>query len=78
MRRSERGKGALPPGLLGGVVLATFQLRIIRDSGRFDTWARVLYAHPGIGMGVAFFETAPEHKATIAEWIAELSALKTT
>jgi len=54
------------------------QLRIERDRGNFETWARVVYVHAGIGMGVAFFDTAPEQRATITDWIAELSALPAT
>lgn len=54
------------------------QLRIERDCGTFESWGRVVYTHPGIGMGVAFFDTSPEQKATIADWIAELSAMHTT
>lgn len=57
---------------------AVCQLRIERGGGRFETWARVVYIHPGIGMGVAFFETSDDQRATIAEWISELSALQST
>ena len=51
------------------------QLRIERDRGKFESWARVMYNQPGMGMGMMFFDTAPEQKATIADWISELSAL---
>jgi PilZ domain len=54
------------------------QIRIERDSETFETWGRVVYIHPGIGMGVAFFETAPEQRATISEWISKLSTLQAT
>jgi hypothetical protein len=50
-----------------------FQLRIHRDAGTFETWGRVAYAQEGLGMGVAFLQTAPEHEKIIAAWIAEIS-----
>jgi hypothetical protein len=78
-RTSEIGLNGCYVDILNPLPAKTVcQLRIERDCGRFETWARVVYIHPGIGMGVAFFETAPEHKATITDWIAELSALQTT
>jgi PilZ domain len=51
------------------------QLRIEWDRGKFETWARIVYIHPGAGMGIAFFDTSPEQKATLADWLAEPSAL---
>lgn len=50
------------------------QLSIHRDSGAFETWGRVVYAHEGIGMGVKFFDIAPEQTETLKHWIDELSA----
>jgi PilZ domain len=50
------------------------QLSIQRDQGAFQTWGCVAYAHPGIGIGVRFFDTAPEDAAVLKIWIDELSA----
>jgi len=78
-RTSEIGLNGCDVDILNPLPAKTVcQLRIERDRGTFETWGRVVYIHPGIGMGVAFFETAPEQKATITDWIAELSALQTT
>ena len=56
-------------------VKAVCQLRIEWDRGKFESWARVVYTHPGAGMGIAFFNTSAEQKATLADWLAEPSAL---
>ncbi len=50
------------------------QLRILRDKGTFETWARVAYAHEGLGMGIAFLRTLPDQERIIADWVAELVA----
>lgn len=49
------------------------QLRIVRDGQSFQTWARVAYAQPNLGMGVAFFDTLEEHRRIIADWLVDLS-----
>jgi hypothetical protein len=54
------------------------QISIQRDDASFQTWARVVYAHEGRGMGVQFFETLPEQERILRQWIAELAAAPTT
>ncbi len=49
------------------------QLRIVRDGQSFQTWARVAYVQPNLGMGVAFFDTLEEHRRIIADWLVDLS-----
>jgi hypothetical protein len=49
------------------------QLRIERDGQSFQTWARVAYVQPNLGMGVAFFDTLEEHRRIIADWLVDLS-----
>jgi hypothetical protein len=49
------------------------QLRILRDGQSFQTWARVAYVQPNLGMGVAFFDTLEEHRRIIADWLVDLS-----
>jgi|HubBroStandDraft_1064217.scaffolds.fasta_scaffold337527_2 hypothetical protein len=50
------------------------QILIHRNSGVFKSWARVVYVEPGIGTGIAFFDTLPAQQQTIAEWIAEIGS----
>jgi hypothetical protein len=47
-------------------------LRIERDSGSFRTSARVIYVHPGIGMGVAFQDTDPGQGEILQKWLTEI------
>lgn len=50
------------------------QISIQRESGNFDSWGRVAYLQPGIGMGIAFFETPADQRRTIEAWIEEVRA----
>jgi hypothetical protein len=50
------------------------QVLIHRDSGTFESWARVAYVKPGIGTGIAFFDTLPAQQQIIDGWIAKISA----
>lgn len=54
------------------------ELSIQRDAGVLKTWGRVVYAHENIGMGVQFFDIAPEQQALLKEWLAELSSSEWT
>ena len=47
------------------------QILIHRDSGTFE---RVAYVKPGIGTGIAFFDTLPAQQRTIDGWIAEIGS----
>ena len=58
---------ALPEGTL-------LQIRISRDRGTFATKGKIIYAHPGMGMGVTFLDTSPEQLKILDSWLAELSA----
>jgi hypothetical protein len=53
-------------------VMAIISLRIVRDAGTFETKAKIVYVHPGFGMGVEFLETDPAHKALLDKWLGEL------
>lgn len=72
-RTSEIGLGgcyvdtlnAFPPDSL-------VKLRILRDQGVFEANARVVYYDPSFGMGMAFTEITPEHKALLESWLADL------
>jgi hypothetical protein len=47
-------------------------LRIVRDQGVFETHAKVVYCDPRFGMGLAFSEMAPDHRAVLEGWLVEL------
>ena len=49
-------------------------LRILKDSGVCETDARVVYNHPGMGLGVRFVNTLDDQKKILERWIDELHA----
>lgn len=49
------------------------QLRILRESQAFQTWARVAYVQEGLGMGLSFFDTLEDQRRIITGWIGELT-----
>ena len=72
-RTSELGIGGcyvdalnpFPQGTLVG-------LRILRDQGVFETKAKVVYCHSNFGMGLAFVDMTPDHRALLENWLAEI------
>jgi hypothetical protein len=44
---------------------------ISRDQGSFATKGNVIYAHQGIGMGVAFLDPTDEQFKILDSWLAE-------
>jgi len=72
-RTSELGMGgcyidALNPFPTGTMV----HLRILRDQGIFQTQAKVVYCHPGSGMGLEFSGAKPDQLLLLEGWLAEL------
>lgn len=49
------------------------RLRIMKDDGVFETLARVLYCHPGFGMGIVFTDSTPDQRSLLEGWLAELA-----
>ncbi len=47
-------------------------LRILRDHGVFETKAKVVYCHPGCGMGLAFLSIHPDQRSILEDWLAEI------
>jgi hypothetical protein len=56
---------ALPVGTL-------LNLEITCDQGKFATKATIIYIHPGIGMGIAFADTAEPQAQVLESWLAAL------
>lgn len=54
---------------------AVLQVRIVRDQGAFEAKARVAYCDPRFGMGLAFTQMTPEHRAVLEGWLFELVKL---
>lgn len=49
-------------------------VRISRDQGVFESKAKIVYVHEGMGMGVAFLDIAPEQLKILDSWLAEISS----
>jgi len=56
---------SLPVGTL-------LNLEIICDQGKFLTKGKIIYVHPGIGMGIAFAETDAPQAKILEAWLASL------
>ena len=72
-RTSELGLGGCYIDILNPFPKDTLvQLRILRDQGVFETQAKVAYCDPTFGMGLAFSEMTPDHRAVLEGWLIEL------
>ncbi len=72
-RTSEIGLGGCYVDTLNAFPKETLVvLRIVRDQGVFETKAKVVYADPAFGMGLAFTEMAPNQRLILEAWIAEI------
>jgi hypothetical protein len=58
--------GPFPPG-------TSLVVRINRDNQTLKVAGKVVFAQPGMGMGVAFADAEPDQQAVLDHWIAELS-----
>src|SRR5271163_2448706 len=58
--------GPFPPG-------TSLVVRINRDNQTLKVAGKVVFAQPGMGMGVAFADAEPDQRAILDHWIAELS-----
>jgi hypothetical protein len=52
-------------------------LKICRDDGLFESNGKVVYVHPGMGMGVRFTDTKPAQQAILVRWISEIAGSET-
>lgn len=48
-------------------------VRMMREDLPFEAGAKVVFASPGLGMGLAFSNLGPEQQRQLSQWIAELS-----
>ena len=49
-------------------------MHIVRGSGSFMTKGKIIYVHPGIGMGVAFIDPPRDQLKVLDFWLAEFAA----
>ena len=47
------------------------RVRVTHNDEHFETLGRVVYVSPGLGMGIAFAEIAPDQLARLDRWLKE-------
>jgi hypothetical protein len=52
-------------------------VKISRDTGIFETNAKVVFVLPHMGMGIRFTDTKPTQQSILTCWIAEIAASET-
>jgi hypothetical protein len=75
-RASDLGLGGcyvdtLTPLPVGTVV----KLALHKDKVLIEMTGKIVYSHPGLGMGIAFVEAASEHRAALEDWLNNLSQI---
>jgi len=71
-RISELSLGGCYVDTLNPFPQQTFvRLRLIQGKEIFETRARVVYVHAGIGMGLAFAELTADRKSMLVAWLAK-------
>jgi PilZ domain len=73
-RASDLGLGGCYVDTLTPLPVGTeVKLGIHKDKVLIELTGKIVYSHPGLGMGIAFVEAASEHKAALEEWLSSLS-----
>lgn len=55
-------------------VFSPVTVKIFADSECFEATAQVIYAHPGLGMGLAFQDVSLKSGITLGSWLAKAAA----
>ncbi len=73
-RSSDLGLGGCYVDTLTPFPVGTpVKVRLTQANRTFEAQATVIYAHVGMGMGLAFTEVQPDQLATLQDWVRELS-----
>ena len=73
-RTSDLGRGGCYIDTIGPFPIGTvLVVRINREHQTLTFEGKVAFAQPGMGMGMAFTNVAPDQQVILDEWIAELS-----
>jgi len=73
-RASDLGLGGCYVDTLTPLPAGTeVRLALHRDNTLIELTAKIVYSHPGLGMGIAFIDATPEHRAALEEWLNSLS-----
>ncbi len=55
---------------------AEVRLGLLKDRRVIEVNGKVIYSHPGLGMGVSFTDATPEQRFEIDRWVAELDQFR--
>jgi hypothetical protein len=73
-RASDLGLGGCYVDTLTPLPVGTeVKLGLHKDKVLIELTGKIVYSHPGLGMGIAFVEAASEHRAALEEWLGSLS-----
>ncbi|MGB6545722.1 MAG: PilZ domain-containing protein [Candidatus Acidiferrales bacterium] len=73
-RASDLGLGGCYVDTLTPLPVGTeVKLGLHKDKVLIELTGKIVYSHPGLGMGIAFVEAASEHRAALEEWLNSLS-----
>jgi hypothetical protein len=53
-------------------------LELTHNDQTFKSQAVVIYAYPGLGMGLGFTQLTPEHLEVLQSWLAELGSIRSS
>ena len=48
------------------------RVRIVTDTGAFDSAGKIIYVQESMGMGIAFVEPGPNQQAVLDSWLSQL------
>jgi hypothetical protein len=75
-RASDLGLGGCYVDTLTPLPVGTeVKLALHKDKVLIELTGKIVYSHPGLGMGIAFVEAASEHRAALEEWLNNLSQI---
>jgi hypothetical protein len=73
-RASDLGLGGCYVDTLTPLPVGTeVKLGLHKDKELIELIGKIVYSHPGLGMGIAFVEAASEHRVALEGWLSSLS-----
>jgi len=74
VRISELSAGGCYVDILNAIPDGSLvRVSVVRDKGNFEAEGKVVYNHPGMGLGVCFIAVEPHDRETLNAWITELA-----
>ncbi|MGB6431948.1 MAG: PilZ domain-containing protein [Candidatus Acidiferrales bacterium] len=75
-RASDLGLGGCYVDTLTPLPVGTeVKLGLHKDKVLIELTGKIIYSHPGLGMGIAFVDGAPTHRVALEQWLSGLSTV---